>query len=340
MGCGIVALDRLWTDAAAPPIAPTDRDSIAAVQSLLLGHGFASMPTVLSRTCGVYGPQTIAALQTFQSAQDLGATGVVDRATLKALATVPAKTPVISTAYTAFVLQLDTSGLLRPATITMQFEGGGRFAVSNLNTDGAGLSFGLIQWAQRPGRLHELLSAFQTADPALFTKVFGDGDAALAQGLLAHTDGINGGVDAITGETNDSQYDLIDEGWQERFQAAGREPVFQRTQILTALNAFSLSAQRIRTTMPMVKSERALVFMLDVANQFGDAGAQSIVSKLMKTLKAGASEGDFLAAVGGETIARVARQFGPASKVAQSTSNRRDIIRTSPLLADSPAVFA
>jgi peptidoglycan hydrolase-like protein with peptidoglycan-binding domain len=340
MACGIAALDRLWTDAAAPPIAPTDRDSVAAVQSLLLGHGFSGMPTLLSRSCGIYGPQTITALQTFQSAQDLNASGIIDRATLKALATVPAKTPVASTAYTAFVLQLDTTGLLRPATITMQFEGGGRFAASNLNTDGAGLSFGLIQWAQKPGRLHEVLDAFQHADQALYTKIFGDGDSGLAQGLLTHTGGINGGVDPVTGETKDPRFDLTDDAWQHRFQAAGREPAFQRAQITTALTAFGVSAQRIQKTMPMVKSERGLVFMLDVANQFGDAGAQSVVSKVAKTLKAGAGELDFLAAVGGETVARIGRQFGPASKEAQSTSNRREIIRTSPLLADSPANFS
>jgi len=47
MGCGIAALDRLWTDDTAPSIAPTDRESVAAVQALLLGHGFSGMPTVL-----------------------------------------------------------------------------------------------------------------------------------------------------------------------------------------------------------------------------------------------------------------------------------------------------
>ena len=40
MRCGIAALDRLWTDDTAPPVAPTDRESVAAVQSLLIGHGY------------------------------------------------------------------------------------------------------------------------------------------------------------------------------------------------------------------------------------------------------------------------------------------------------------
>jgi peptidoglycan hydrolase-like protein with peptidoglycan-binding domain len=338
MGCGIAALDRLWTDDTAPSIAPTDRESVAAVQALLLGHGF-SMPTVLSRDCGVYGPQTIAALQTFQSDQDLGATGTIDRGTLRALAKVPAKTPVVSSAYAAFVLEISATGLLRPATITMQFEGGGRFAAANWNTDRAGLSFGLIQWAQRPGRLHELLAALRLADPARFTRILGAGDSQLADGLVLHTGSVNGGVDRVTGQTRDAKYDLVAEPWRSRFLEAGRDPVFQRVQIATALAAFSISAQNIRQNMPLVVSERALAFMLDVANQFGDTGARSVVSTVMKTLKGGASEADFLSAVGGETVARIARQFGAASKEVRSTSNRREVMRTTPWLTDTPAVF-
>src|SRR4051794_15230442 len=123
MSCGIVTLDRLWTDAAAPSIAPTDREAVAAIQALLLGHGFSRMPTLLARDCGVYGPQTIAALQQFQSDQDLAATGAIDRGTLLSLTKVPAKSPVVSSAYAAFVLNVSATGLLRPATITMQLEG-------------------------------------------------------------------------------------------------------------------------------------------------------------------------------------------------------------------------
>jgi len=233
MGCGIIALDNLWTEAAAPPIAPTDRESVAAVQSLLIGHGFSRMPTFVSRDCGVYGPKTIAAIQEFQSDQNLAATGTIDRPTLLALAKVEAKSPVMSSAYAAFVLDISATGLLRPATITMQFEGGGRFAVANLNTDRAGLSFGLIQWAQRPGRLHELLVAFQQADAARFVRIFGAGDPALAQGLLAHTGSINGGVDRLTGVTTDSKYDLIQEPWQSRFVPGRHDSAPQKEQIET-----------------------------------------------------------------------------------------------------------
>jgi Putative peptidoglycan binding domain len=337
MGCGIVALDRLWTDDTAPPVAPSDRESVAAVQALLIGHGYNRLPTVLARDCGIFGPQTIGALQQFQTGQGLASTGNVDVATLRALARVSAISPVISTAYAAFVLEIASTGLLRPATITMQLEGGGHFTAANWNTDHCGLSFGLIQWAQRPGRLHELLVALQSTDAVRFARIFGDGDATVAQGLLAHTGGTNGGVDRVTGETTDGRYDLISDPWRSRFLIAGRDPVFQRAQVIDALAALGASAQRIRQTMPIVTSERALAFMLDVANQFGDTGAKSVAAAVMTS---GMTEADFLAAVGQETVARVARQYGAASNEARSTSNRREIMRTTPWLADVPAVFA
>jgi hypothetical protein len=79
--------------------------------------------------------------------------------------------------------------------------------------------------------------------------------------------------------------------------------------------------------------------MLDVANQFGDTGAKSVAAAAMNGLKPGATESNFLAAVGHETVVRVARQYGTASAEARSTSNRREAMRSTPWLADVPAVF-
>jgi hypothetical protein len=40
---------------------------------------------------------------------------------------------------------------------------------------------------RQPGRLNEILRAFQLAQPERFVKVLGAGDAAVSSGLLAHT---------------------------------------------------------------------------------------------------------------------------------------------------------
>ena len=87
-----------------------------------------------------------------------------------------------------------------------------RFDALNLNTDRARLSFGLLQWAQRPGMLGQLLSAIQQQQPAEFTRVFGGGDAELAQRLIEFTTQPSGGVDQM-GQTTDPAFDLIREPW-------------------------------------------------------------------------------------------------------------------------------
>jgi peptidoglycan hydrolase-like protein with peptidoglycan-binding domain len=337
MNCGIPTIDRLMVDASAPPVDTSDRSAVAALQGLLIGHGFRRLPTLLDRACGTYGPVTNAALNAFRSAHSLPACDGIDAPTLRALVTTPAENPVLSRPYTALVLDVEFTGVLPMAAVTMQLEGGGAFAAANWNTDRCGLSFGLIQWAQKPGRLHELLAALNTTAPDLFVGTFTSGDPALARDLLAHTARPFGGVDPRTGETIDARFDLVAEPWRTRFRAAGREPIFQRQQIVTAVAAFERSLLGIRQTMPAATSERGLTMMLDVANQFGDAGAKSVA---VAVARPGMSEADFLLAVERETVARVSRQYGASSAEASSTANRRELVRTTPWLTDGPASIA
>jgi hypothetical protein len=333
MNCGIAALDRLMSDASSSPIERTDRDAVGAVQNLLSGHGFRGMPSMLDASCGHFGPQTEAALIAFRSTHGLAPSAVVDAATLRALVTVPASTPMLSPAYLGFVLDLSFTGLLPMAVVTMQLEGGGRFCAANGNTDRCGLSFGLIQWAQRPGRLHELLLALDAAHPDLFTRIFGGGDAELARALLTHTAKPSGGVDSGTGVTTDARFDLVAEPWCSRFRAAGREPLFQKQQVAVAIDAFEQSLRRIRGTTPIVTSQRGLTAMLDVANQFGDSGAASVARTVIRP---GMTEREFLAALESETVARVSRKYGDGSPEARGTASRRQLVRTTPWLSDSP----
>ena len=104
--------------------------------------------------------------------------------------------------------------------IRQKRSGSGKFGALNLNTDGAGLSFGLIQWAQRPGRLAEIVYAFCQAGAEDFARIFGYGTLPTAQGLLAHIRKPNGGVDPASGTTTDPDFDLIYEPWVSRFRAA------------------------------------------------------------------------------------------------------------------------
>jgi hypothetical protein len=241
--------------------------------------------------------------------------------------------------YLALTLDVPFTGLLRMMAVTMIFEGGGKFTAFNANTDKAGLSFGLIQWAQRPGRLNELLRAFRDKAPAAFVNILGGGDAALAENLIKHTAKANGGVNA-NGVTTDPKFDLIRDPWAARFKRAGLDPALQRVQVTTAIDAFTLSLKLLKGFAPEVRTERGVAFMLDVANQFGDGGAKGVVAAV-RAAKPGvfADEPKLLLAIQNETVARITAKFGGGlngADIIASTRNRREAFRTTKLLNDLP----
>src|SRR5262249_26689752 len=154
---------------------------------LLAGHGFKKMPDPRSSTYGLFGPNTKSALLDFRS-KKLGLNDPndvkADSQTLIKLVQEPATEPVASPAYLTLALGFPKSDLLMILSLVSIVECERSFAGLNLNTDGAGLSFGLIQWAQKPGRLFEIVNAFKTEQPALFEATFGG--ATAANGMLAH----------------------------------------------------------------------------------------------------------------------------------------------------------
>lgn len=329
--CGIAPIDALLAGQG-QVIAPgaTDRLAVGAVQDLLTCHGAQGLPGLLSGTHGVFGPLTTQRVNEFQAAANLPATGSVDAATLRQLVTTRATAPRVSQAYVTLVLDFAFTGTTRVATITMQYEGGGKFSAANRNTDKAGLSFGLIQWAQKPGRLNELLRAFKQTAPANFVQVLGAGDAALADGLIAHTAKPRGGTNDL-GRTTDPRYDLVSAPWLDRFAAAALDPELQRTQVACAMGAFRRSLTAIHAYAPSLKSEREVAFMLDLANQHGDGGAGDIFRTV-----APAPGRELLAALEDESVRRIGRQFGPGSNEAIAGRARREAFRTSALLGDGP----
>jgi len=293
------------------------------VQDFLSCHGYHGLPGPLSTGRGLYGPKTTQCVREFQQRCGLAATGSVDQATLRALITRPADTPVASQGYLSLVLGVNFAGMTRLTSITAQFEGAGRFGAINCNTDKAGLSYGLIQWAQKPLRLNELLRAFRDTEPQRFVQLLADGDAVLALRLVEHTAKPRGGTND-KGETVDPKFDLIEEPWLGRFRRAAQDQALQRVQLQTATAAFELSRQRLRQYAPTLRSEREIAFMLDLANQHGDGGAKSIFW----------AAGPQLLGMENESVKRVAEQFGAGSKAVASTRARRTAFRTSTLLSD------
>lgn len=325
---GIAKIDSLWHDAAASPIIPgdPDADAVTAIQQLLIGQG------AHIGADGVFGPGTAGAVSAFQGRHGYGPTGQVNHDTLHLLVEKDPESPVISRAYLALALDCEWSGFNRLVALTASCEGAGKFGSMNRNTDRAGLSFGLIQWAQKPGRLGELLKAFHLAQPERFTEIFGGGNPGVAAGLLAHTAKPNGGVTKL-GQTTDPAYDLVNDMWTLRFTAAALDRVWQKTQLDCAIAAFRTACTNIRTFLPAAHSERAFAFLLDTANQHGGEGLKDIC---LACTKPEMGEAAALQAIENESVRRVTLQFGEGSSEAISTRNRRQLFRTTAALSDEP----
>jgi hypothetical protein len=213
---GIARVDQLLDGTTSSPIGTgdPDRGAVSLVQDFLISHGadpgLAFQAGVRGSNRGVFGPLTRQSVQNFQTKHSLPVSGSVDRTTLQTLIATSPTDPRATQGHLTLVLDTMFTGLARVMCRTTQFEGGGKFAALNLNTDRAGLSFGIIQWAQKPGRLHEILGAFHTQEPQKYVDIVCGGSAHLAQGLLDHTAKSGGGVDSH-GKTVDAAFDLTAE---------------------------------------------------------------------------------------------------------------------------------
>jgi hypothetical protein len=148
----------------------------------------------------------------------------------------------------------------------------GHYDSLNRNLDGAGLSFGIMQWSQRTGQLGVLLSEFYAADAQAFQRIFGSHYATLLevtkQGQLAPVHG----------------HVLWQSPWIERFIAAGQYKRFQEVQDTLAKNGVHMTAARRCAHVLGVKTERAMALYFDRCIQQGQNGvpviAQQVASRL------------------------------------------------------------
>jgi peptidoglycan hydrolase-like protein with peptidoglycan-binding domain len=331
VSCGIQRIDGLFLGAASvAPLGPTETDELAAigaVQDLLTGHGYSGLPALLSTSYGIFGAKTTQALSAFQASQKLPATGVADSASVQKLVTVPASDPRACQVYLSLVLGFRCTGMQRILCLVAQMEGVGKFSALNRNTDRAGLSFGLIQWAQRPGRLTDILLAMSQADRDQFVQIFGAGDASVAESLIAHCRKPSGGVDPATGAATSGAFDLIADPWISRFRQAALVFQFQQAQVQTALAAFNSSYERLRGFASDLVSERSAGFMIDVANQFGAGGAEKLYNSVHQEKM---SEMDVLTEIADATVAKVDDPLKPGVRA------RRDHFLETHLLSDQP----
>lgn len=327
---GIERIDKLATGAAdASPIVKGDPDTAAVgvVQDFLSCHG-AKMPDIRSPLYGRFGPSTEKALRDFRVGHKLQKPKdevKVDVPTMKKLIEERAQFPRVSRAYVTLVLDQAFTGLMRVLWFVSLAEGAGKFtAINTGKVDKQGLSYGVLQWAQRPGRLRDIVNEYESKQLALFKTVFGPD----AVGMAAHVRKPNGGLDA-NGQTPeaDKKFDLAN-SWGQRFINAGKERPFQKLQLEVALAKFRSIIGDVRGYAPMIiTSERGFAFMIDLANHHGDAGAKQV---FQASFTAGMTEAQTIAAMVEKSVERVKEKFKKATRI------RREFFRDSPLFSNDP----
>ena len=138
----------------------------------------------------------------------------------------------------------------------------------NRNTDGAGLSFGILQWAQKPGSLGTLLTAMQHADPTEFARIFGPS----WQRLIAVTRA--GSLDPVDGEA------LWKRPWTTRFKQAGRHEVFRAVQRRMAREGIHFRGAVEAARILGVATERSMALFFDTAVQQGPGAAKKVARQV------------------------------------------------------------
>jgi hypothetical protein len=143
---------------------------------------------------------------------------------------------------------------------------------TNLNTDSAGLSYGITQWAQKTGMLGALLNKMYAADPEAFKQIFG----MPWKELLSVTN---------AKETVDRMKPvggvlLWQEPWVGRFKRAAQHPPFVEAQWKMAEEGPHIRGAEKIARILNTKTPRALVLFLDRTNQQGAGNPLAIARSL------------------------------------------------------------
>jgi hypothetical protein len=346
---GITRIDNLLKNPAEPPIDfRDDMETIGAIQDLLRGHGATGLPTLVSAAYGQpefedkehtkrksFTKRTLTAIHKFQKDHNLKVEDTISRKMLDTLILVPATTPLATRVYITLVLDQPANPALKILSLVAIVEGGGKFAAVAKNPDKAGLSLGIIQWAQKPGRLFELLDAWNQADPAEMQRLFGG--AANVQAILDHAKAGAKELDANGASTN-AKVNLLSADNVLRFKAALQNPKFQTAQVSTAAAAFLEAAKSLSKVAKKIKTERGFAFLLDLANQHGPGGAKSIYTAAVKDAM---TEKEALEAMAQESVARIRKKFPPKAGEKESVferggRERREFYLHTNLLQDTP----
>jgi hypothetical protein len=316
--------------------ADNDAEAIGVVQDFLIEQKFLRVPSHREESRhGKFDRATKNALRTFfgiKSTQDI----VLDSPKIVRLINEPPKSARGRLGRMSIKLGFPVTKQLKLLSLVSLFEGG--FSTLNLNTDMAGLSYGLIQWAQSKGRLKEIVVAMQgDANKAGAEELFNSTFGGTAEGMIKHiSDPTNNFGVKADGTTTDSKFDLISPEWTKRFISAGEKVIFQKTQVRLALEDFDSIVTFVQgyVDRAKIKSQRAIAFMVDLSNQFGRGDHPTLLrgaKKIYKEIEADATnETDALRRMADKAVAMIQPEFR------RSARERRDFFRSTGFLNDDP----
>lgn len=195
------------------------------------------------------------------------------------------------------------------------------------------LQFGVGRWSLQLGGLQKLLRRFQTEEPETFVQIFGDGDAAQAQRLIANADMV------LKTSTDDLAqngiFKLNEEPWLSRFKKAGENPRLQAVQLREFTDMNLRYMDELKLIAPAVKTERALAFLLDIAYQLGVKNARKMLEQAVRE-RPDQNESELLAYVA-EITTKYATRF--QEDYARDSERRRQLFLTTPVLSDQEVGF-
>lgn len=153
----------------------------------------------------------------------------------------------------------------------------GRYDSINRNTDGAGLSFGILQWAQRTGDLGNLLAAMYGADSRAFRRIFGPSAFVLLDTTR------RGALDPVPVDDFPAAARTVlwKEPWVSRFREAGGYTPFQRVQRVLATRGVHFAAAKVAAEKLGAATERSLALFFDTAVQQGAETAKKLADRTL-----------------------------------------------------------
>jgi hypothetical protein len=218
------------------------------IQADLFRQGFFSGPAA-SFVDGDFGAHTEQAVRDLQVARALPPTGSIDQPCWQQLTADPLPTL-----------------FERCLCVTADFEGHG-FTLLQGNSDGAGLTWGIIGFTLSSGGIQRLLASVEAQVPGTLARLMGpvarDWEAVVAESIelqMAWADSISSGPGHAS----------VPPAWKAAFERLGSDSVVKRTQLQTAYEDYFMPAQRTAQRAGL-GSELGLALCFDMHVQDGNS---------------------------------------------------------------------